>query len=109
MADPVLRSMVLQKDQELLSAGDTRDYWVRYQELGNDVRTWRDNLVKANTPAAPSPLDDKRNRKASAPGVPKAANVKAPTPVTDDDREESVSDVISAIAKARGGPQWARS
>ena len=109
MGDDVLRKMVLTRDQELLAAGDRRPYFDRYVEVGNEVRAWRDKLVQANMPAPDKPATpSKLERKASAPNVPRSANVKAPAPVDEDDKEESVADVISAIAKARGGPQWTR-
>jgi len=118
-ADPVLRKMVLSRDQELLNTGDKRDYVTRYTEIGNEVRAWRDNLIKSAAPekakeddseAKPSlSLAEKQSRKAAAPQVPKAANTKAPAAQDDeDDKEESVQDVIAKIAKQRGGPQWLR-
>lgn len=105
MKDDVLRKMVLQRDQELLAAGDTRPYIDRYTEIGNEVRAWRDRLVKSSVPAQST---SKQERKAGVPSVPKAASVRAPAPVDEDDRDESVADVIATIAKARGGPQWTR-
>ena len=107
MQDNVLRKMVLQRDQELLTAGDTRSYWDRYQEIGNEMRSWRDGLVKPAAAAEPKPAaSDKQTRKAAVANVPKTASVKAPAPVDDDDKEESISDIIAAIAKRRGGAQW---
>lgn len=114
MADAVLKKMALQRDQELLNDGDKRGYWERFQSIGDELRTWRDDLVKANTPALAvpavpaNPQADKQQRKAAAPQVPQAANKKAPSSAAEDEKEESVSEVIASIAKARGGPQWAR-
>ena len=112
MDEPVLRKMALQKDQELLSAGDKRDYAERYKAIGNDLREWRDNLIKANAPAVvpvtTPAVETKQLRKAAAASVPVTASKRAPTSTAEDEKEESVADIIANIAKARGGPQWAR-
>jgi hypothetical protein len=112
MDEPVLRKMALQKDQELLSAGDKRDYAERYKAIGNDLREWRDNLIKANAPAVvpvtTPAVETKQLRKAAAASVPVMASKRAPTSAAEDEKEESVADIIANIAKARGGPQWAR-
>lgn len=105
MGDPVLRQMVLNKDRELLNAGDKRAFMDRWSDIGNNVRSWRDGLVKANSK---DPLDAKRERKANAANPIKTADVKAGKTDEDDEKEPSQSEIISAIAKARGGPQWMR-
>ena len=107
LGDPQLRTLALQRDQELLNAGDKRDYWERYSEIGENLRSWRNGLVKQ---AQPDPLANKQTAKADAAkrSAPKPASTKASSAMTADEAEESVSDVITAIAKARGGPQWAR-
>ena len=113
LSDPQLRTLALQRDQELMAAGDKREYWDRYSEIGNSLRGWRDGLIKSATkdsPAPPDPLALKQAAKADAAkrSTPQGAARKAPASAQPDDREESVSDVIANIAKARGGPQWAR-
>jgi len=105
--DPTLLNVVLSRDKELLAQGDKRSYWERYQEIGKDVRTWRDSLIKAAQPET-KPEPDKATRKAAAPAVPAGASIKAPQTADDEEREESPSEVIAAMAKARGGPQWLR-
>lgn len=105
MEDPVLRQMVVNRDQELLNAGDKREFLERWSDIGNNVRSWRDGLVKANSK---DPLDDKRARKAQAANPIKTADVKA-AKTEEDDKEPTPSEIISQIAKARGGPQWMRS
>ncbi len=106
VTDPTLLNVVLQRDRELLAQGDKRSYWERYQEIGKQVRDWRDTLVKAATPPAKEP--DKQTRKASATAVPTAASTKAPQAADEEEQEESMSEVIAAMAKSRGGPQWLR-
>jgi hypothetical protein len=106
--DPVLLNIVLQRDKELIAQGDKRSYQERYEDIGNSVRTWKDGLTKTATPEPEKPVSDKQTRKASAPAVPQGAGTKAPAAVSDEDKEESVGDVISAMAKSRGGPQWLR-
>jgi hypothetical protein len=106
--DPVLLNIVLQRDKELIAQGDKRSYWERYEEIGSSVRTWKDALTKPATTEPEKPVSDKQTRKASAPAVPQGAGTKAPAAVSDEDKEEVISDVISAMAKSRGGPQWLR-
>lgn len=106
--DPVLLNIVLQRDKELLAQGDKRSYWERYQDIGNSVREWKESLAK---PAAAEPeksTSDKQTRKASASTVPQGAGAKAPAATEDEDKEETASEVISKMAKSRGGPQWLR-
>lgn len=115
VSDPHLNRMVLERDAELIRNGDRRDYAERYREVGNEVRAWRDALIKSAAPApavAPQAqqaddLATRRAAKAAAPKVPTAASAKAKAPV-EDDGDEDVSSVIAGMAKARGGPQWAR-
>jgi hypothetical protein len=115
MSDPMLKKMALEKDMELVKQGDRRDYWQRFQEVGNEIRSWRDNLVKSSQPKESRPdasltLDQKQQRKAAAPQTPKSASVKAGRAVdeNDEDKEESVGSVIAEMAKARGGSQRLR-
>jgi hypothetical protein len=106
--DPVLLNIVLQRDKELIAQGDKRSYWERYVDIGDSVRTWKEGLTKAATPEPEKPVSDKQTRKASAPAVPQGAGTKAPAAVQDEDREETSAEIISKMAKSRGGPQWLR-
>lgn len=106
--DPVLLNIVLQRDKEMIAQGDKRSYWERYEDIGNSVRTWKDDLVKTATPEPDKSVSDKQARKASAPAVPQGAGTKAPAAVQDEDREETSAEIISKMAKSRGGPQWLR-
>lgn len=111
-ADPQLYKMVVDAEAALVRNGDQRPYAERYKDVGDSVRNWKNGLIQANTPAPTPPapvasLDDKRAAKAAAPKAPTAASTKA-TPVRQEEEDESPSSVIAAMAKARGGPQWAR-
>ena len=110
LSDPVLKQLALQKDQQLLAQGDKRDYWERYSEIGGELRSWKQSLVPTAPAVSPTQqaLDSKQQRKANAPSQPKAASARAPATQREDEGEESIGDVIAAIAKARGGPQWSR-
>ena len=109
LKDPKLKQMVIDEDLRLLKAGDTREYYERFANIGAQVRTWRDSLVKEFAPKPPVVDPEKQTRKAAAKTVPKAASRKSPAPVVEDDRDESASSVIASMAKSRGGPQWMRS
>jgi hypothetical protein len=110
VADPYLNKMVMDKDAELIRNGDKRSYSERYTAIGNEVRAW----VASKAPAAKTeeavktPVVDKQTRKENVQAVPKAAGGKTPSTI-EEEKEESTSDVIAGIAKARGGPQWLRS
>ena len=116
VGDPQLMQMMLDKDAELVSSGDRREYKDRYADVGNEIRGWVTKLkggAQAQTPSQPleqqSPAaGTKEERKASAASkaAPKVANTKAHIKVEGDEAPESHSEVIAAMAKARGGPQW---
>ena len=102
--DPVLHKMVLDKDAELIAQGDRRPYYERYVDVGNQVRAWVGQFKPAATETK-DPLQDKIDRKAAVATPPKATGGKVASTIVED-KEESVSDTIANIAKARGGPQW---
>lgn len=111
-SDPVLKKIALDRDAFLIQQGDRRTYWERYAEIGEEVRTWKQQLVQQSVqqaqPAAPS-MAEKQERKVSAPKVPVAANAKAkPARVEDEEIDDTPSSVIANMAKSRGGPQWMR-
>jgi hypothetical protein len=114
VSNPELNSMVIAREATLVRQGDRRPYAERYKAVGDEVRTWRDNLIASATPVTTtetttpvSSLDAKRAAKAATPKAPTSASTKA-VPVQQDEEEDSPSAVIAAMAKARGGPQWAR-
>ncbi len=112
-SNPQLYSMVIEREAALVRSGDRRPYAERYAAVGDEIRTWRDDLIASATPAPSTTnppiasLDAKRAAKAAAPKAPTSASTKA-APVTQEEEDESASSVIAAMAKARGGPQWAR-
>jgi hypothetical protein len=113
MGNPQLYNMVIEREAALVASGDRRPYAERYKAVGEEIRTWRDDLIASAKPAPTTPtvpvtsLDAKRAAKAATPKTPAAASAKA-VPVQQEEEDESASSVIAAMAKARGGPQWAR-
>lgn len=113
MGNPQLYSMVIEREAALVASGDRRPYAERYKAVGEEIRTWRDDLIASAKPAPATPtvpvtsLDAKRAAKAATPKAPTSASTKA-VPVQQEEEDESASSVIAAMAKARGGPQWAR-
>jgi hypothetical protein len=107
--DPILKKLAFDRDAQLLKEGDTRTYWDRYEQIGGEIRSWRQSL----TPAAKqdASMAERQERKAAAPKVPTAtASVKSkPAKAEEDDTDDSPSSVIAAMAQRRGGPQWMRS
>lgn len=109
MSVPIFRDHVLRKDEQLLKAGDKRDFYSRWASLAEEARTEMARLKGPTTEApAPAPASNKQTRKAAATPAPKPAGVRAGAPVPEDEREESASEIIAGMAKNRGGPQWAR-
>jgi hypothetical protein len=108
--DPYLNKMAMEKDAELIKQGDQRPYLERYASIGNEIRAW----VASKAPATQKqeeitkPNEDKQTRKENVQAVPKANGGKTGSTI-EEEKEESSSDVIAGIAKARGGPQWLRS
>lgn len=98
ISDPYLNQLALDADARLLAQGDKRPYAERFDSIGRDIRAWTAKL-KGTT------VDTKQARKEAAPSVPKAAAGKSVSDA-DDEKEETLSETIANIAKARGGPQW---
>jgi len=109
LSDPMLKDIALRKDQELIARGDRRGYWDRYEDIGNELRAWKEGISGKSAKAEILAPVDKQSRKSSAPKVPTVASSKTTPPKDDEEKEESTSDIIANIAKARGGPQWMRS
>lgn len=93
-ADPNLKQLFLNKDAELVAQGDGRSYFDRYQAIGNEVREWVGGVRKTGSVA------DKQQRKASVTQITPASSRVASQ--TQEEPEESISDVISQMARTRG-------
>lgn len=102
-SDPVLKDFAVRLDKALVEQGDRRPYVERYRDVGTRIRSWMSEKLKA--PTNDAALQNKEERKASAPAVPRQAAAKTGTSVVEE-KEESTSDVIAAMAAKRGGPQW---
>jgi len=107
VSDKFLHKMVLDRDSELIAQGDRRSYYERYKEIGDEVRGWVKQFKPAETTKQETDKTqvDKVARKADAPTVPNAAGGKTVNS-TEEEKEETASEVIAGIAAARGGPQW---
>lgn len=101
-SDAYLNKMAQDMDSELIRGGDKRPYDERYTEIGKKLRGWVDSKTKV--PEKQSGMD-KQARKEAAPAAPATAGGKATSSV-EEEKEESTSEVIANMAKARGGPQW---
>ena len=106
--DPVLKKLALDRDSELLKAGDARTYAERYASIGDEIRAWKEKLVPAAKPPVTN-LAEKTIRKAAAPAAPvAAASAKTKPPAAEEEVDDDPSSVIANMAKVRGGPQWMR-
>jgi len=89
--DPNLSKLVAMKDEELVKQGDTRSYYDRYKSIGDEMRGWIGKI---------KPASQKQERKASITVLPTASGRAAEK--TEEDEEQSTSDVIASMAKSRG-------
>lgn len=103
--DPILNRLALDADDRLVKSGDTRPYHERYTAIGNELRAWVNGKTGAAQAAPVAAQADKTARKAAASGAPVTASAKTSSSVQEE-KEESVSDVIAQMAAKRGGPQW---
>ena len=110
--DPVLYNMARARDAELRAAGDSRPFWDRFNQIGTEINTWLQSKtmtkesVKEATPPKVEVSQERVARKKDVPAVPRPASGRADVDKNAEEPEQTVSDIISEIAKARGGPQW---
>ena len=127
--DPTLLNLALQRDLEMVNKGDKRPYYDRFKEVGDGLRSWLGGMkgktatgevTKETTDATEKTGKDKvdtsqqrtqrkqevaaRSSTASATGV----RARATTTAEEDNRPENPQEVIAAMARQRGGPQWMR-
>lgn len=93
-ADPILKQAFLSKDAELVAQGDGRSYLDRYSSIGNELREWVGGVRKTGS------VVDKQQRKASVTQITPASSRVASQ--AQEEPEESISDVISQMARTRG-------
>lgn len=91
LSDPILKSLVYQKDAELAEREPTLSYTDRLKRVGDEVREW---VGKVRTPKS-----DKLTRKASVAPVPVASGRQQVA--SDDEGEEDPEKVIAEMAKGR--------
>lgn len=102
VSDPVLFKLAKDRDDMLIRGGDTRPYHERFKETGDNIRAW----MTAKTGVVHNAGGQtKLERKEALPQVVKAATAKGASQHVEEE-EESPSQIIEAIARARGGPQW---
>jgi hypothetical protein len=89
--DPYLSKLVALRDEEMVKQGDQRPYWDRYKSIGEEMRGWMGKM---------KPESKKEERKASIVSLKTASGRMVEK--TDEDEEQSTSDIINQIAKARG-------
>ena len=96
LADPKLKKLIFDRDQELAQSNPDMPYRARMKKAGDEVRTWINS--QKGVQAKPSP--EKIDRKKTIVNVPAASQRQAPP--QEDDEEEDVGSVIQSLAKGRG-------
>lgn len=97
--DPMAFQLAQDLDNKLIKQGDTRPFYDRFKASGDAVREW------LGTKGAPAQQQSKEQRKAAAPKVPSQATVKHNSQQAEE-KEESYSETIAAMAKNRGVHKW---
>lgn len=97
LADPILKSYVHKRDEELARAEPTMPYRERLQKVGDEVREWHKKV--AGPTATSATTASKLQRKASVAPVPQAAGRQSVS--TDEDGPEDPQAIIAAMAKSR--------
>jgi hypothetical protein len=90
-ADPYLSKLVALRDEEMVKQGDARPYYDRYKSIGEEMRAWASKM---------KPASQKEERKASITTLKVASGRKAEP--EGEDEEQSASDIVNSMAKARG-------
>jgi hypothetical protein len=90
--DEKLKTLALQRDDELRRNGDKRPYRERYQEIGEELRKW--------IGSSPSFEKLKQKKQETLSNIPQAS-VKSARPV-EEEEEDNIPSVIANMAKARG-------
>lgn len=99
LGDPFLKRLMYERDAELAKEDPHLPYKQRLKKAGDEVRTWmqkKSGTAPVRAASSPSKLAAKK----VLVNVPSAAARQAAP--EDEDAEESVEDVISRMAKARG-------
>lgn len=98
ITDPKLRGMFQAREDELRNANDRRPYAELYKAIGNEIRQWRDDLIKAHIPK--TGLEDRDTAKRSA-GVVRGAGGKLPaTPM--ESKPKSHDEILAGMRATRG-------
>lgn len=99
---PVVKKFIEDRDEELARLHPTMSFAERLKMAGDEGRAmWRESLQVAGAVEGASRIEEKRQRKAQV-RVPQAASGRPSADLTDDEGDESYSDSIGSMAKARG-------
>lgn len=96
-SDPMLRRMFQKREAELRDERDNRPYDELYTAIGTEIRSWRDDLLKQNTPK--TGLEDREAAKRST-GVVRGAGGKPP--VTPEAKPQTHEEVLNDLRVGRG-------
>lgn len=99
LSDPFLKELVYKRDSELANNQPKMQYKQRLKAAGDEIRGWIQKRT-GSTGVKAAPSETKTERKKTLVNVPSAAARQ--TPVSDEEAEQSVEEVIQQMAKARG-------
>lgn len=93
--DPMLTTLAMQRDQQLLKSGENLTYRQRYDKIGKELTEWTGKLPRGG-------FSKKEQAKETASeNVVSIASARAQAP-QQEDTEETPSDVIAQMARTRG-------
>ncbi len=96
-SDPVLKGEFQRRENVLRDANDPRSYVELYSHIGDEVRAWRDNLIKEHTPK--TGLEDRDTAKRET-GVVRGAGAKPTAPM--ESKPETHEEKLAKMQAARG-------
>ena len=100
-SDPTLQAEFKRRENELRDANDPRSYVELYNEIGNDIRKWRDDLIKQHTPK--TGLENRTEAKRQTGVVRGAGSTKTPpTESKSLSDQEKHEETLKQAATARG-------
>lgn len=96
-SDQMLRGLFERREAQLRDEGDKRPYQELYKSIGLEVRQWRDDLIKKNTPQ--TGLENRDQLKRSA-GIVRGGGGKVIPPV--ESKPKTLDETLDGMRRARG-------
>lgn len=97
-SDPMLRGMFKRREDELRDSQDMRPYGELYKAIGDEIRQWRDGLIKQHTPK--TGLENRDDLKRTT-GIVRGGGGKIPT-MPLETKPKTHEEILSGMRRGRG-------